>query len=200
MPTGYTALIEDGVSFEKFTLRCARAFGALITMRDDPMDANIPEELVVDSYYQERYLEACEELEQLKAMTEKEKTIAAMKDYEASVKTNNAIVAKKKKLLKKYQDMLEKVNAWEPPTPDHEGLKKFMKEQIESSIKWDCDFKYCKDPIALSDEEWYKIQLESAEHDIEYFQKQYEAECERVAGNTKWIQALRKSLTGKVEV
>jgi len=37
MPTGYTADLNDGkqVTFQEFTMKCARAFGALIEMRDD---------------------------------------------------------------------------------------------------------------------------------------------------------------------
>ena len=40
MPTGYTAIIEDdpNCTFEQYLMRCARAFGATVTMRDDPLD------------------------------------------------------------------------------------------------------------------------------------------------------------------
>lgn len=45
MPTGYTAAVEDGTitEFDDFAWQCARAFGALIMMRDDPMSAPIPQ-------------------------------------------------------------------------------------------------------------------------------------------------------------
>lgn len=43
MPTGYTDAIKDGISFNQFILSCARAFGALITMRDEP--SSVPEGL-----------------------------------------------------------------------------------------------------------------------------------------------------------
>jgi hypothetical protein len=49
MPTGYTAPIADGMTFEQFALGCARAFGALVTMRDEPSDAPIPERLEPDT-------------------------------------------------------------------------------------------------------------------------------------------------------
>lgn len=32
--------------------------------------------------------------------------------------------------------MRAKVEAWNAPSPDHEGLKKFMLEQIDSSLDW----------------------------------------------------------------
>jgi hypothetical protein len=44
MPTGYTAKLYDGdQKFQDFAMECARAFGALIEMRDEPMNAKIPE-------------------------------------------------------------------------------------------------------------------------------------------------------------
>ena len=44
MPIGYTSKLHDGDQpFNEFIMSCARAFGALVTMRDDPNDAPIPE-------------------------------------------------------------------------------------------------------------------------------------------------------------
>ena len=51
MPTGYTAKIADGQTFEEFILSCARAFGALVEMRDEPADAPIPEEFKPSAYH-----------------------------------------------------------------------------------------------------------------------------------------------------
>ena len=46
MPTGYTADIQDGkiTTLREYALSCARAFGALIMMRDDPHDAPIADD------------------------------------------------------------------------------------------------------------------------------------------------------------
>jgi hypothetical protein len=45
MPTGYTAAVADGTitEFPDFAMQCARAFGTLVLMRDEPQDAAIPE-------------------------------------------------------------------------------------------------------------------------------------------------------------
>jgi hypothetical protein len=62
--TGYTAtLTEKDQTFEQFVWACARNFGALITMRDDPMDAPVPELFELRSYYSERVEEARKELQ-----------------------------------------------------------------------------------------------------------------------------------------
>ena len=44
MPTGYTAGILEGETFEQYALQCAKAFGALVMMRDEPSDAPIPDQ------------------------------------------------------------------------------------------------------------------------------------------------------------
>jgi len=42
MPSGFTSDIYDGkkITFKDFTLKCARAFGACIHLRDDPITVN----------------------------------------------------------------------------------------------------------------------------------------------------------------
>ncbi len=53
MPTGYTQAIVDNpnLSFKSFVLQCSRAFGALVTMRDDDNNAPIPDEIKPDDYH-----------------------------------------------------------------------------------------------------------------------------------------------------
>ena len=53
MPTGYTYPVADGTitEFSKFALNCSRAFGVLMHMRDEPIDAPIPDKIEPTSYY-----------------------------------------------------------------------------------------------------------------------------------------------------
>lgn len=62
MPTGYTAAIADGIDFKTYALSCARAFGALVEMRDEPANAPIPEEFKPSSYYVTSLASAREEV------------------------------------------------------------------------------------------------------------------------------------------
>ena len=58
--TGYTAGIENGEykGPKDFLKRCLRQFGVLISMRDEPLNAPIPKEIKVDSYYLNNLKEA----------------------------------------------------------------------------------------------------------------------------------------------
>ena len=61
MPTGYTAtLMEKGQTFQEFIMGCARAFGALIEMRDSPNDAPIPDKFEPSDYHAKRLIESRE--------------------------------------------------------------------------------------------------------------------------------------------
>jgi len=58
MPTGYTNCIKDGVTFEQFVWKCARAMGALVMMRDEPSNAPIPVKFEPSNYYAEEVAKA----------------------------------------------------------------------------------------------------------------------------------------------
>ncbi len=74
MPTGYTAiLMEKGQTFQEFIMGCARAFGALIEMRDSPNDAPIPDKFEPSDYHAKRIIELREKLAKFKLMTDAEK-------------------------------------------------------------------------------------------------------------------------------
>ena len=91
MPTGYTADLYDGkdVSFEDFTLNCARAFGALVSLRDEP-DAEIPDEFKVDEFYVKRFEKAKEELEKAKQITDEDFAAEAEETFAERKRSSSA--------------------------------------------------------------------------------------------------------------
>jgi hypothetical protein len=198
MPTGYTAPIADGMTFEQFALGCARAFGALVTMRDEPNDAPIPERFEPSDYHQKKLQETQAELDRINAMSAVELTECAFADHRAEVQTCNDYIAKEAALLGKYEAMLAKVNAWAPPTSDHVGMKDFMVEQITSSIKFDCGSTYWHKQIAaLGDptpDAWKSKRIAKLQRDLAYHEDEHRKEVERAHMRTQWIKALRDSL------
>lgn len=194
MPTGYTSDIEKGISFPQFAMQCARAFSALVTMRDEPMSAAIPEEFPVTTYHQERIAEAEKRLSDLKETSIEQAEQHARCYFDKAVAEYDRILTKRADLLAKYDAMLAKAQAWMPPTPDHQGLKDFMVQQIAESIKWDCDTKYLTTPTLMTGREWLTMETSFALRNLEYHRREHQAEVERTTGRTAWVKALKASL------
>jgi hypothetical protein len=198
MPTGYTAQIKDGITFKQFIMSCARAFGACVEMREEPADAPIPESFSTPSYHQERMDEAKKELALISNISIETAIIEANDAYNKELTRIKKAILESEELEVKYCHMLKQVHAWSPPSPEHVGLKDFMIEQIESSIKHDLMKDYYEKRLCeikcSSGAQWKKTMIESKVRDIEYYAKEHEEEKSRVESRNSWIKALRKSL------
>lgn len=195
MPTGYTAAIKDGITFEKFALDCARAFGACVSMREEPSDAAIPDVFEPSDYHLKKMAAAQERLSMLEQMTEAAANRSAHKEWDEAETRRAMAIAEKGALRAKYEAMLKKATEWVPPTPDHKGLSDFMIEQIKSSLDWDCDTSYYDKPTPrLSGAAWLTQAKEKEARDIEYHRKNYAEEVDRCASRTEWVRALRAAL------
>lgn len=195
MPTGYTADVQSGktTEFKEFALQCARAFGALITMRDDPMDKPIPDEIEPNSHSKMRLEEVKDALAGLDAMTEDE-IIQTSKQHNADeLQRFKERLQEKADHRARYETMLSKAAEWTPPTEDHAGLRDFMISQLQESIKFDCS--YAPDaPKPLTPTEWLNARRAELQREVEYYTKSHKEEVERATKRTAWIKALKKSL------
>lgn len=196
MPTGYTAEVGDGkvTDFNVFAMQCARAFGALITMRDDPADAAIPAEFAPSDYHVKALAKAREALASLRAMSIDQRQVAADTANAGAVASWDLHEAKKAETRKRYDAMVARVKAWTPPTGDHVEMKNFMLQQLSESIRFDCGPAYSKRPSPLQRDEWFAEAVAKAEHDIDYHTKEHAAEVKRCAWRSAWIADLRRSL------
>lgn len=194
MPTGYTAAIADGISFKEYAMSCARAFGALVEMRDDT-DAEIPEEFRPSTYHLERLQDARQELSSLERMTMVEASLNSKTNYTALELRRAKRLEEIKELRCRYEAMLTECKKYAPPTPDHAEFRIFMIRQIEESIKFDCSTTYYDKPtVLLTGEAWLDQQISQAKKDIVYHEAEYSKECERVKERNAWVKALRDSL------
>lgn len=195
MPTGYTVNIKDGITFEQFTMGCARAFGALVLMRDEPNDAPIPEKLEPNDYHERMLIENKEELKRIEVIGIDKASQLALDEWRESEKSRIKRLNENKELRVKYQEMLDKALAWIPPTDDHKGLLKFMVDQLEKSIEFDCSEEYYSKPTELlSGDDWLEQQKTKVKHSIEYHEKENKAEIERTNSRNSWLKNLRDSL------
>lgn len=194
MPTGYTAAIKDGISFERFTWNCARSFGALITMRDEPSGAPIHEEFKVSDFYASELAKAEDRLAVLQAMSDEESCAAAAAAHTEAVARVEKLLAEAQDLRSKYEAMLDKVTAWTPPTPDHLGLKDFMVDQLRKSIDFDCSTEYITQPVLKDGAAWRADAIARAGRLIKHYVEMHAEEVTRTAERNAWIRALRESV------
>lgn len=199
MPTGYTSCIEKGVTFEQFAMQCARACSALISMRDDGLETPIPDKIEPNPFYKEQVLEKEKKLEEIIVMTLAQSSVKANEQYDKELIAHHEAIKNHDELRLKYQAMIEQVQNWQPPTKDHEPLKKFMLEQLQSSMDSDCDNSYYLKnvPVKLSASEWHDRAIYRAETDLQYYQTKYNEEVKQCEESTKWLRDLRHSLKPK---
>lgn len=194
MPTGYTSAIADGISFQEYALSCARAFGALIEMRDEPASTPIPESFVPSDYHQKALEKAHKRLDVVLVMTPEEIDIEAGVAHRAAMTSYRERLERAASLRAKYDAMLVSVRAYKAPTPDHVEYKAFMEQQILESIKFDCNTKYDTEPVCESPDQWYESTVQQLRDDVAYYEEHQRQEVERVHGRNQWVKTLRESL------
>lgn len=200
MPTGYTAAVQNGsiTEFSAFALQCARAFGALIEMRDEPADAPIPQEFKPSDYNAKALAEAQTKHARLLAMTPDEMGAAAAAAHETEMARWRERQERKVAERSRYEAMLAKVKAWTPPSIDHAEFKTFMTQQLTESIKFDCSTSdWDKEPVGKTGIEWHAEQLKSVKRDIDYHTKGHAEEVSRTNDRNQWVRLLRESLATK---
>lgn len=197
MPTTYTSFVADNenFTFPEFAMLCARDFGALASMRDEPLEAPVPERFEPDDFYRKEYEAAKAEYDAFIANPPTEEELSKEYDeYVAMQKEQHAkVIADKRERRGRYERMLTKVLKWEPPTPDHQALRRFMIQQLQESIEFDCT----EYDLALPDREQYV----SYGMDPEVYRgrrdrnlAKWKSEVERVAKINRWLKNLRDSL------
>lgn len=192
MPTANTKAIIDGADFKEYALICARSFGALIHMRDEPFNAPITLPAVSD-YHSNAISEATELLKFLDSASQKTLEAKAKEEHESDLKYYNESIQEAKDTAAKYNAIQEQAENWECPSVDHEDFKKFMISQIVDSRPWDCK-SYAPKPEMLTGEQWKKKMLEKATKDLAYHATELEKEQKRVQQRTDWILQLQESL------
>lgn len=197
MPTGYTHIVaENGdFTFPEFAMRCARAFGALVMMREEPLDAPIPEKFEPGEYYRKNYEKAKAAYENFIANPPTDEDLEKQyNEYVAKETERFAAISKGKDVKRRrYNAMLFKVLKWQPPTPEHEGLKKFMIDQLHDSIEVDCS----EYQPRISDKEEYIAYYRSGEYlkkELDFYAEQWHKEIERTNSQNEWLKELRESL------
>jgi len=195
MPTGYTAPIKDGITFSDFALMCARAFGACIDIRENPLSSDIPV-FEPSTWHKDACSEARSRIELLEEMDADDCEAAAESKYRCDMSKYERAVDDNIALSDRYNGMLRQVESWAPPTEEHEGLKRFMENQLGESMRFDCGIEHLEQPRRLGGQEWLNGELERARRDIVYHSAEWQKEQDRVAQRNRWVRELKNSLPG----
>lgn len=210
MPTGYTHAVQDGkiTDLNTFIWTCARAFGALIELRDSPNDGAKPEPFKIGSYHTEQLDKARTELARLTALTVDQATFEQANEINERVAYHEKAIAEEKVQRDRYEAMLEKVRSWREPSSEHVELKKFMEDQLVQSIDFDCgkpgrgtyherELKLLKDKAVEPAWVWLQSKITKAQNDIDYHTQQLAEEQGRIDMRNLWVQQLAESLDGE---
>jgi len=199
MSTVYTYCIEDGTVTElsEFAMNCAKAFGALISMRDEPSDKEVPQVFEPSTYHKEALATAGSELIEFLTQSNEKLKKEWEDQYEDSKQSHKDYVQRLEDKKFNYQCMLLKVKEWTPPTDEHIGLKDFMLSQLNDSIKHDCEGYAPTKPVKQEFEKWLADKTKILEEKVEYHEKEWKAEQFRCAERTDWVKQLRDSFPEK---
>lgn len=189
MATGYTCIVEDrdDVTFEQYLWRCARAFSPFV--REDSLDAAVPQECKPDEYYEKQVRTA---REALRVAEETPPNDAMAEENRRRLTYYEEDEARRKEKTARYDRMKEQVRAWRPPTPEHEALKTFMLEQLLTG--WPG---YQREPgsppePATDPAAWRAEKIEAAREVLLRAEKRFAEEVERYERNTAWIRRLNE--------
>ena len=136
MPTLYTAFIEDrtitnGADFLKL---CTRNFGIASDIRDEPLPILPPIHFEPDPYYEQTYKRAVERNNKVQHMTFEEAKQEIIEKCKSEAESSRIYYEDCIENNHKYLKIKKEVLNWIPPTKEHENIKKFALEQIDTCI------------------------------------------------------------------
>ena len=164
-------------------------------MRDKSMDAEIPEKFEPNYYHIECLANATQEHKRLQDMTDEERVAFGAQAKEEAVINLQKNLARQIAENERLNEMTLQVNAWKPPTPDHNELKAFMLDQIKMSMH-DLSYtrKYLKEAEEHSPMSYYVAAVSTAAWNVNYHAEEDRKEFKRAEYRTEWVKQLRMSL------
>lgn len=203
MPTGYTSPIYDGepMTGHEFILRCARAFGAVgMEMRD--MSLNVPVTSFVRStqHEEQEVVRAQAQLDEVNAMSVVDAASRAQREFDDAIKRYGESVANAEVMRARYQVVVDQVEAWTPPTPEHEDVKKFALEQLQGDIDFYGRPHAYKPEAPQTGAEWLFDYRDRRQKALTSAQERLASLRQRNIEDAAWVQSLVGSLDLPVPV
>lgn len=202
MPTGYTEKICSGkedVPVSDFIRTCARGMGALVLLRDNSLNAPIPDTLPVMNYHEKRIQELEKEHGEICSLSIEECNARADSDAIEQNRRRDEAWRESEARRSRYENMIAQIEEWVPPTKDHDGLKNFMLKQLIDSMQHDCmsleEWETIYPEAALSDGgQWRDQKIASISMDLGYHRIKARDENKLNTERQLWWDQLRASL------
>lgn len=194
MPTGYTSVLDDGeVSFRDFVMRCARGMGALVMMREEPMNAPIPELFEPQTkHYEDEIARMEKEIEKVYGLSDDELLALLTTREKERMSREQKNAEDSRAAVVRYNAMRKLVADWKPPSPDHEGLKLFMLEQLSTGFPF--EYEEPMGELIIDLRHWRQDRLAHLRGEIARYQRLHQEEIERTESRNVWLKQLRESL------
>ncbi len=186
--TGYTSRIDNKTTLREFALDCACAFIHDCT--------RLPEKFERHGWHDEQLKQAKERLASLRRVSLAEAQRRADEDFARTSKAHEEMRAGRQETIDRFARMLKLVRAWKAPSRAHQkGLKRFMIQQLTSSIEFERPTAFDSEPEKLTGREWLKRERQRAAHDVRYHSREAKKEARRIDRSNEWLRLLRSSLT-----
>jgi hypothetical protein len=206
MPTGYTAPVQDGTITElsDFILSVARGWMPMVLLRDSDQSLDATKRFIEsetyfektgeDSYNQKVIRENTEKIKRLQAMTDEEALAASQAKADEVIKENAEYARKKAIERGRYETMIAKVEAWEPPSENHVKFKEYMLEQLRESLEHDCGV--FSMPVPAVSVAWRDNEISRLYASVARAKTSIEEARERNEARREWVVSLLNSLEG----
>lgn len=201
--TGYTAGIVDGSikNASEFLKLCIRAFMCCFDQRDDSLYSPLVTEFKADEYYFRSCKQAEEDLEQIENMTFDDIKAKYIKEERERIEHDKRMYERMVDEYAKYKRILDEVEAWIPPTDEHEGIKKFAIEQIKMCMPTEEEIEDSRQKanskINVSDDdikEYYNDILECAKRHVKIRRETLNEQIKSAQSRTEFMRAFLVSL------
>lgn len=189
------ALINKNLNTREFLLLCCRGMSACMPQANDPLDVPPAEGYEPDSHYAEKKLEAEIELGKLLVKTTNERLEHGLAIKAQRIEFYSDLIRESEYRNAKLIPVLESLKAWKPPTDEHNGLKRFAIEQIESCITSVESDQTALDAMRETDpEKLFEETVGQKQRDVKFYAREYAEEVARTNLRNEWLAALRRGL------
>ena len=191
-----TASVDEYQEFKTFVLRCAVVFGPVVLNQDLGPDGTIPEVFNPSEFYLEHLADSQVALAAVEAWTLEDAAAHQTVQYGSEQQRQEVLAESRQAMLKKKQEaeaMLALVEAWTPPTSEHQGLKRYMQDLLKKRIV-PMNFDTPPERPILPPEEYRAQVIQRHKDDLAEAERALAEELELCRQRTQWVQQLKTSL------